>query len=74
MARVPYVDREKMDAEGQEIYDRIRRDRSSDRVGFQFRALLHRPKAVPVVQFLPDASLTVEPYSRPNRRGEHERE
>ena len=29
MARVPYVDREKMDAEGQEIYDRIRNDRNS---------------------------------------------
>ena len=45
MARVPYVDREQMDAEGQEIYDRIRRDRNSDKVGFQFRALLHSPKA-----------------------------
>jgi 4-carboxymuconolactone decarboxylase len=44
MARVPYVDREKMDAEGQEIYDRIRRDRNADTVGLQFRALLHRPK------------------------------
>src|SRR4051812_13561759 len=45
MARVPYVNREDMDAEGQEIYDRIRRDRNSDRVGFQFRAMLHNPKA-----------------------------
>lgn len=45
MARVPYVEREKMDAEGQEIYDRIRRDRNADKVGFQFRALLHNPKA-----------------------------
>jgi hypothetical protein len=45
MARVPYVDREKMDAEGREIYDRIRRDRNADTVGLQFRALLHRPKA-----------------------------
>ena len=45
MARVPYVDREKMDAEGQEIYDRIRNDRNSPTVGLQFRALLHSPKA-----------------------------
>jgi 4-carboxymuconolactone decarboxylase len=45
MARVPYVEREALDAEGQEIYDRIRRDRNSDRVGLQFRALLHNPRA-----------------------------
>ena len=45
MARVPYVDRAEMDAEGQEIYDRIRRDRNADKVGFQFRTLLHSPKA-----------------------------
>ena len=45
MARVPYVEREQMDAEGQEIYDRIRRDRNSDKVGLQFRAMLHNPKA-----------------------------
>ncbi|MDB5924252.1 MAG: carboxymuconolactone decarboxylase family protein [Betaproteobacteria bacterium] len=45
MARVPYVDREQMDAEGQEIYDRIRRDRNAPQVGLQFRALLHNPKA-----------------------------
>ncbi len=45
MARVPYVDREELDAEGKEIYDRIRRDRNSDRVGLQFRALLHNPQA-----------------------------
>jgi 4-carboxymuconolactone decarboxylase len=45
MARVPYVDREEMDAEGQEIYDRIRRDRNAPKVGLQFRALLHSPKA-----------------------------
>ena len=44
-ARVPYVEREELDAEGQEIYDRIRKDRSSPRVGLQFRALLHSPKA-----------------------------
>jgi 4-carboxymuconolactone decarboxylase len=44
MARVPYVNRDEMDAEGQEIYDRIRRDRNSDTVGLQFRAMLHRPK------------------------------
>jgi 4-carboxymuconolactone decarboxylase len=34
-----------MDAEGQEIYDRIRRDRNAPHVGLQFRALLHSPKA-----------------------------
>lgn len=45
MARVPYVEREQLDAEGQEIYDRIRQDRNAPRVGLQFRALLHSPKA-----------------------------
>ncbi len=45
MARVPYVDRPEMDAEGQEIYDRIRRDRNSPAVGLQFRALLNSPQA-----------------------------
>ena len=45
MARVPYVKREDLDAEGQEIYDRIRRDRNAPEVGLQFRALLHNPKA-----------------------------
>jgi len=45
MARVNYVDREALDAEGKEIYDRIRRDRNADRVGLQFRALLHNPQA-----------------------------
>jgi len=45
MARVPYVDREALDAERQEIYDRIRRDRNADKVGLQFRALLNSPKA-----------------------------
>lgn len=44
-ARVPYVDREEMDAEGQEIYDRIRNDRNAPRVGLQFRAMLHSQKA-----------------------------
>src|SRR5262245_18899499 len=44
-ARVPYVERENLDAEGQEIYDRIRRDRNSPTVGLQFRALLNSPKA-----------------------------
>jgi 4-carboxymuconolactone decarboxylase len=34
-----------MDAEGQEIYDRIRKDRNAPQVGLQFRALLHSPKA-----------------------------
>jgi 4-carboxymuconolactone decarboxylase len=45
MARVPYVEREQLDAEGQEIYDRIRRDRNSPTVSLQFRALLNSPKA-----------------------------
>jgi 4-carboxymuconolactone decarboxylase len=45
MARVPYVDRPEMDAEGQAIYDRIRNDRNADKVGLQFRALLNSPKA-----------------------------
>lgn len=45
MARVPYVDREEMDAAGQEIYDRIRKDRNAPAVGLQFRALLHSPQA-----------------------------
>ena len=45
MARVPYVNREEMDAEGQEIYDRIRNDRNSQVVGLQFRAMLNNPKA-----------------------------
>ncbi len=45
MARVPYVDREELDAEGKEIYDRIRRDRNADKVGLQFRTLLNSPKA-----------------------------
>ena len=45
MARVPYVKRDELDAEGQEIYDRIRRDRNSPEVGLQFRALLHSPCA-----------------------------
>src|SRR5262245_50324202 len=44
-ARVPYVEREELDAEGQEIYDRIRKDRNSPRVGLQFRAMLHSPRA-----------------------------
>ena len=45
MARVPYVEREELNAEGQAIYDRIRRDRNAPQVGLQFRALLHSPKA-----------------------------
>ena len=44
-ARVPYVERDALDADGQEIYDRIRRDRNSPTVGLQFRALLNNPKA-----------------------------
>lgn len=45
MARVPYVDRPELNAEGQEIYDRIRRDRNAPTVGLQFRALLNSPQA-----------------------------
>ena len=45
MARVPYVERDELNAEGQEIYDRIRRDRNADKVGLQFRALLNSPQA-----------------------------
>lgn len=45
MARVPYVTRDELDAEGQAIYDRIRQDRNAPEVGRQFRALLHSPKA-----------------------------
>ena len=49
MARVPYVNREEMDAEGQQIYDRIRNDRNSPTVGLQFRAMLHSPDRKRVV-------------------------
>jgi 4-carboxymuconolactone decarboxylase len=45
MARVPYVGRESLDAEGQKIYDQIRQDRNSPEVGLQFRALLNSPTA-----------------------------
>jgi 4-carboxymuconolactone decarboxylase len=45
MARVPYVTRDELDPEGQDIYDRIRRDRNAPEVGLQFRALLHSPRA-----------------------------
>lgn len=45
MARVPFVNREALDPEGQEIYDRIRKDRNAPEVGQQFRALLHSQKA-----------------------------
>lgn len=45
MARVPYVERDNLDTEGQQIYDQIRRDRNSPEVGLQFRALLNSPKA-----------------------------
>ena len=45
MARVPYVSRDELDADGQTIYDRIREDRGVDEVGLQFRALLHSPLA-----------------------------
>jgi 4-carboxymuconolactone decarboxylase len=44
-ARVPYVEREELNAEGQEIYDRIRKDRNVPTVSLQFRGLLHSPKA-----------------------------
>jgi 4-carboxymuconolactone decarboxylase len=45
MARVPYVNRQDLDAEGQKIYDQIRQDRGAPEVGLQFRALLNSPKA-----------------------------
>jgi 4-carboxymuconolactone decarboxylase len=45
MARVPYVQRDELNPEGQAIYDRIRRDRNVPEVGLQFRALLHSPQA-----------------------------
>ena len=45
MVRVPYVNRDDLDAKGQEIYDRIRQDRKSAEVGLQFRALLNNPEA-----------------------------
>ena len=45
MVRVPYVTREELDAEGQQIYDRIRQDRNTEEVGLQFRALLNSPQA-----------------------------
>ena len=45
MARVPYVHRDELDAEGQEMYARVRRDRNTPEVGLQFRALLHSPRA-----------------------------
>ncbi len=45
MARVPYVSREELDADGQRIYDQIRQDRNTDEVGLQFRALLNSPQA-----------------------------
>jgi len=44
-ARVPYVNREELDAKGQEIYDQIRKDRNAAEVGLQFRALLNNPLA-----------------------------
>lgn len=45
MARVPYVDRESLDPITQAIHDRIREERNSPKVGRQFLALLHSPKA-----------------------------
>lgn len=45
MPRVPYVEREELDAAGQAIYDRIRKDRNSPTVSGQFRAMLNSPKA-----------------------------
>ena len=44
-ARVPYVSRDELDSEGQEIYDQIRRDRNSAEVALQFRGLLNNPVA-----------------------------
>jgi 4-carboxymuconolactone decarboxylase len=45
MARVPYVERDELDSEGQRIYDQIAADRGRTEVGLQFRALLNSPKA-----------------------------
>ena len=45
MARVPYVSRDELDAEGQQIYDKIASDRGQTEVGLQFRALLNNPQA-----------------------------
>ena len=45
MARVPYVTREDLDVEGQQIYDRIRLDRNIAEVELQVRVLLHNPLA-----------------------------
>ena len=45
MARLPYVSRDDMDAEGQRIYDQIAADRGRAEVGLQFRALFNSPKA-----------------------------
>ena len=45
MARVPYVNRDDLEQEGQKIYDRICQDRNSPEVGLQFRALLNSPEA-----------------------------
>ncbi|MDA0769243.1 MAG: hypothetical protein BZY79_01675 [SAR202 cluster bacterium Casp-Chloro-G4] len=45
MARVPYVSRDELDAEGQQVYDQIAADRGRTEVGLQFRALLNSPKA-----------------------------
>ncbi len=45
MARVPYVERDELDSEGQQIYDQIAADRGRTEVGLQFRALLNSPKA-----------------------------
>lgn len=45
MARVPYLEREQLDAEGQAVYDKICRERNIPRPGLQFRALMHNAKA-----------------------------
>ena len=45
MARVPFVDRQELDAEGQRIYDRIRQDRGNPDLARHYRALLNSPKA-----------------------------
>ena len=37
MARVPYVSRDELDADGQQIYDQIAADRGRTEVGLQFR-------------------------------------
>ena len=45
MARVPYVNRGELHAEGQQIYDRIRHDRGNTELSLHYRALMNSPRA-----------------------------